>query len=102
MTERNGGIILLKGSWSGDRQTFYRVGKDGHDVLLFDVEKYQEGNTFTLSSWIAVSDNGNMIMLGITESGKGNLAYQGYATCRDKTFILCRLTTLFFRLAQRQ
>lgn len=70
ITERNGVYFFIKrlpGQEIG--KLFYRVGKDGQDELLFDVEKYQEGKTFTLSSWI-VSDNGNIIMLGITESGK--------------------------------
>jgi prolyl oligopeptidase len=70
ITERNGVYFFTKrlpGQEIG--KLFYRVGKDGQDVLLFDVEKYQEGKTYTLSSWI-VSDNGNMIMLGITEKGK--------------------------------
>lgn len=70
ITERNGVYFFNKRLPGEDKgKLYYRIGKDGQDQLLFDVDEYQEGKSYNLSSWI-VSDNGNIIMLSITESGK--------------------------------
>lgn len=46
---------------------YYRQGKDGKEVLLFDPQKFVEGKTFDYSS--SVNDDGSRIAINLSEAG---------------------------------
>ena len=70
VSERNG-IYFYEKRLPGEEinKLYSRKGDSGEEVLIFDPETYEQGVKYTLGSWI-LNDNGKMLLLGITESGK--------------------------------
>jgi len=70
VSERNG-LYFYEKRLPGEEinKLYCRKGDSGEEVLIFDPETYEQGKKYTLGSWI-LNDNGKMLLLGITESGK--------------------------------
>ena len=70
VSERNG-LYFYEKRLPGEEisKLYSRKGESGEEVLIFDPEAYEPGKKYTLGSWI-LNDNGKMLLLGITESGK--------------------------------
>lgn len=48
-------------------KVYYRQGRDGEEILLFDPQKFKEGKTYDFSA--SVNDEGSKIALNLSEAG---------------------------------